>query len=224
LTRLLMLVEGQSEKAFAERTLKPWLEARGVYLQRAVLLWTRRLPAGGGFRGGVSNWKQIRSNLDPLLGDTDAVVTTLLDFYALPADVPGVATHRGYGSPPEQAERIQEAMSAALGQGARFIPFLALHEFEAWLFAAPAVVAEHFGKPALETKLVQEASGAGGPEAINDGPTTHPKARLMRLHPGYSETADGPTLLEKIGLERVRASCPHFSRWLGQLEALGGRT
>lgn len=216
-----MLVEGQSEKAFAERTLKPRLEAHGVYLQRAVLLWTRRLPPGGGFRGGVSSWKQIRSNLDPLLGDTDAVVTTLLDFYALPADVPGVDMHRGHGSPAEQAERIQQSMAEALGAGPRFIPFVALHEFEAWLFAAPAVVAEHFGRPALEPRLVQEAARAGGPEAINDGPTTHPKARLKRLHPGYSETADGPTLLEKIGLNAVRACCPHFDGWLRQLEALG---
>lgn len=219
-----MLVEGQSEKAFAERTLKPWLESRGVFLQRAVLLWTRRLPQGGGHRGGVSNWRQIRNNLEPLLADTDAAVTTLLDFYALPGDTPGVDQHRGKGPPADQAHHIQQAMRDSLGGRPGFLPFLALHEFEAWLFAAPEVVADHFGRQALASKLAQEASRAGGPELINHGPDTHPKARLKRLHPGYSETADGPTLLEKIGLETVRAQCPHFDGWLRQMEALGRET
>jgi hypothetical protein len=221
LTRLLMLVEGQSEKAFADRTLKPWLAQRGVFVQRAVLLWTKRLPAGGGYRGGVLTWLQVRSHLDLLLGDTDAVVTTLLDFYGLPADVPGVAVHRGRGAPAEQAARIAQAMADDLGRGERFLPFLALHEFEAWLYAAPAVVAQHFGIPALEHKLAAEVSRAGGPESIDHGPDTHPKARLMKLHAAYSETADGPTLLEKIGLDAVRSSCPHFDGWLRRLEALG---
>lgn len=218
-----MLVEGQSEKAFAERTLKPWLQARGVFLHRAVLLWTKRLPEGGGFRGGVSSWRQIRNNLELLLTDSDATVTTMLDFYALPGDTPGVTEHQGQGSPAEQASHIQRAMAASLSQGSRLLPFLALHEFEAWLFAAPAVVAEHFGRAALEASLAREAERAGGPESINQGPDTHPKATLKRLHPAYSETADGPTVLEKIGLDAVRAKCPHFDAWLRQLESLGTR-
>ena len=52
-----MLVEGQSEEAFVKQTLAPWLAARGVHA-KPVLLWTKRLPAGGGHRGGVGSWDQ----------------------------------------------------------------------------------------------------------------------------------------------------------------------
>ena len=55
MTRLLMLVEGQSEEIFVKHTLAPHLAQHGVYVQPPIVLWTKRLPSGGGFRGGVSN-------------------------------------------------------------------------------------------------------------------------------------------------------------------------
>ena len=224
-----MLVEGQSEEVFVKQTLAPWLAERGVFVERPVVLWTKRLPAGGGFRGGVASWAQIRRNLLPLLADGDAWVSTLLDFYGLPDDVPGLAAHLGQGSPRAQVLAVQMAIQAAIqaalaadiGPTQRFLPFLALHEFEAWLFAAPAVVSDHFGSAELTAQLSAVIPVEGGPEAINHGPDTHPKARLRQAWPGYKETSDGPTLLAKIGIPAVRARCPHFAAWLDQLEALG---
>ena len=220
-----MLVEGQSEEAFVKQTLAPWLAERGVFVQSPVVLWTKRLPAGSGFRGGVARWAQIRRNLLPLLADGDAWVSTLLDFYGLPDDVPGLAAHRGQGSPLAQVLAVQMAMQTALeadiGPTQRFLPFLALHEFEAWLFAAPTVVSAHFGSAELTAQLSAVIPDEGGPEAINHGPHTYPKARLRQAWPGYKETSDGPTLMAKIGIPAVRAHCPHFAAWLDQLEALG---
>lgn len=217
-----MLVEGQSEEAFVKQTLAPWLAASGVFVQGPIVLWTKRLPAGGGHRGGVGSWEQIRKNLSPLLADGDAWVTTLLDFYGLPEDVPGLAEHRGRGAAADQqAASMQAEMAAAFGQAPRFLPFLALHEFEAWLFAEPDVVATHFGNPAIATRLAGEIPSPGGPEAIKHGHDTHPKARLLKHCPGYKETSDGPTVLGKIGIPAIRARCPHFDGWLAQLEALG---
>ncbi len=80
MTRLLVLVEGQSEEILAKRTLTRHLEQHGVYVQPPILLWTKRLPSGGGFRGGVSRWDNIRRNLLPLTQDGNAWVTTLMDF------------------------------------------------------------------------------------------------------------------------------------------------
>lgn len=216
-----MLVEGQSEEAFVKQTLAPWLAASGVLVQGPIVLWTKRLPAGGGHRGGVGSWEQIRKNLSPLLADGDAWVTTLLDFYGLPDDVPGLAEHKGRGAADQQAASLQAELAAAFGHAPRFLPFLALHEFEAWLFAAPEVVATHFGNPAIATRLAGEIPDPGGPEAINHGHDTHPKARLRKHCPGYKETSDGPTVLAKIGIPAIRARCPHFAGWLARLEALG---
>ena len=219
--RLLMLVEGQSEEAFVKQTLAPWLAERGVFVQNPVLLWTKRLPEGSGFRGGVANWAQIRRNLLPLLADGDAWVTTLLDFYGLPDDVPGAARLRGPGLAAERVRAVQAALAGEFAQSPRFIPFLALHEFEAWMFAAPKIVADHFGSAPIAAKLAAAVPADGGPEAINLGPDTHPKARLRKVCPAYKETSDGPILLAKIGIPAVHAQCPHFAAGLDQLEALG---
>jgi Domain of unknown function (DUF4276) len=221
MTRLLMLVEGQSEEIFVNRTLRPYLEERGVYVQPPIVLWTKRNPAGGGFRGGVSNWNQICKSLLPLLRDSNAWVTTLLDFYGLPEDAPGYANAHGAGEPSALVMALQEHISAALGH-ARFIPFLALHEFEAWVFCSPDAVAAHFDSAPLAGKVKQAVAGAGGPESINHGEGTHPKARLKMLVPAYKETSDGPTLLYKIGIPAIAAACPHFAHWLARLEALAG--
>lgn len=221
MTRLLMLVEGQSEEIFVKHTLTPYLAQHGVYVQSPIVLWTKRLPSGGGFRGGVSNWSQIRRDLLPLTRDGDAWVTTLLDFYGLPEDFPGLPEALGAGNAQEKIIALQERFAAEVNHQ-RFIPFLALHEFEAWLFSAPDAVEAHFGKAHLAERLRNAMREAGAPELINHGATTHPKARLQSLVGAYKETSDGPTLLEKIGIAAVRAACPHFDSWLQRLETLGG--
>ncbi len=220
MTRLLILVEGQSEEIFVKHTLTPHLAQFGVYVQQPIVLWTKRLHGGGGFRGGVSNWGQIRRNLQPLLADGNAWISTILDFYGLPEDFPGLSDALRYGEPYAQVQALQMRFASELPHR-RFIPFLALHEFEAWLFSAPDVIGAHFGQPALAAQLRSVVEQIGAPELINHGPDTHPKARLRGLVADYKETSDGPTLMEKIGIDVIRANCPHFNDWLRRLEALG---
>jgi hypothetical protein len=214
-----MLVEGQSEELFVKLILARHLERHGVHVA-PVVLWTKRLPSGGGFRGGVSNWNQIRDNLLPLMRNGDAWVSTLLDFYGLPKDFPGLPEASRIGNPREKVAVLQNRFAAALNHR-RFIPFLALHEFEAWLFSAPEVVGAYFEKSRLAGELRAAVQKAGAPELIDHGADTHPKAQLRSLTGGYRETLDGPALLEKIGIAAVRAACPHFDDWLRRLEALG---
>lgn len=214
-----MLVEGQSEEVFVKRTLTPYLAEKGIFVQPPIVLWTKRLAAGSGFRGGVSHWDQIRKNLLPLTRDSDAWVTTMLDFYGLPDDFPGRIEALAPGNPRDRAATLQARFAAEIGHE-RFLPFLAVHEFEAWIFCAPDAVAEHFGVPALATKIRNAAAAAGDPELIDHGADSHPKARLEALRTGYKETSDGPTLMEKIGVDAIRGTCPHFRAWLDKLEAL----
>jgi hypothetical protein len=191
-----------------------------VYVQPPIVLWTKRLPSGGGFRGGVSNWNQILRSLRPLTHDGDAWVSTLLDFYGLPEDFPGLQEAQGVGTAHEHVAALQARFAAELNHP-RFIPFLALHEFEAWLFCSPEIVAEHFGNTNLVSEVRKAVREAGEPELINHGEHTHPKARLQSMGCGYKETSDGSTLMGKIGIETIRAACPHFNGWLKQLEVLG---
>jgi hypothetical protein len=220
MTRLLLLVEGQSEEIFVNQTLKPHLLSFGVHVQPPIVLWTKRHPAGGGFRGGVSSWRQILSSLLPLLEDSDAWVTTMLDFYGLPDDVPGYAAAREPGDPYVRAAGLHDALHANVRRP-RFIPFLVLHEFEAWAFCSPEIVAAHFDQTNLATKMHRVLEQVESPELINHGKHTHPKARLQDMVQSYKETSDGPLLLQKIGIPAIRAQCPHFAGWLKRLESLG---
>lgn len=222
MTRLLILVEGQSEEIFVKQTLAPYLAERGVCVEKPISLWTKRTPSGGGYRGGVSNWNQIRKNLKPLTHDTDAWITTLLDFYGLPNDFPGYPQARGPGDPRHCVVKLQNKFKEEIGHP-KFIPFFVLHEFEAWVFSSPEIVTEHFGNKKLAAKIQKIVQQAGEPELINHGKETHPKARLQALDTGYKETSDGPTILSKIGIPTIRGACSHFADWLDQLEKLGQR-
>jgi hypothetical protein len=202
MTRLYILAEGQSEELFVKKTLAPHLARFGVYASAKQL-------------NGVSAFGKIRKYLLPLTGDPQAWTITLLDFYGLPRDFPGIQLTQGNGNAREHAIALQTQFADAISKP-RFIPFLALHEFEAWLFCAPEIVAKHFAKPELVDMMRQ----AGAPEDINHGKSTHPKARLKNLKIGYKETADGPALLDDIGIETIRNQCPHFASWLSRLESL----
>jgi len=143
----------------------------------------------------------------------------VLDFYGLPDDVPGYKAAYALGHPCDKVIELHKNLSDELNHP-KFIPFFALHELEAWIFCDPEVVATHFNHANLAADMQRAVAQAGGPELINHGKTTHPKARLKSMVPGYKETSDGSTLLGKIGIPAIRASCPHFSAWLSQLEAL----
>ena len=223
MTRLHILVEGQTEEVFVKEVLKQHLSRRGVYVE-PTLLWTKRQPQGGGFRGGVGNWNQILTNLRNLTKDSGAWVSTLLDFYGLPKDFPGLEETQKRVDVREKVDLLEKRFATELNHK-RFIPFLVLHEFEAWLFSAPEIVADHFGCGKLINEMQAIVQDAGSPELINHSETKHPKARLQKLvesfKKSYKPASDGPTLMKNIGIEKVRAACPHFDDWLKQLEVLG---
>ena len=58
------------------------------------------------------------------------------------------------------------------------------------------------------------------PEDINDDPHSAPSKRILTVWPDYQKTFHGPLIACDIGLDVIRAACPHFSAWLRRLEAL----
>jgi hypothetical protein len=113
--RGLVLVEGQTEERFVNECLRPYLLAKGLILEGPTIVETKRVAGGPNFKGGVSDYPKVRRHLERLLHDTHAsVITTVLDYYALPKDFPGMRD-RPSGSPCSRVEHVEAAWAAAVG-------------------------------------------------------------------------------------------------------------
>ena len=213
---LYVLCEGQTEEALVDRVLAPHLTTFDVELAPVVVA-TKRPAAGGKFRGGVVSWAQVKREVVRLLKDRSALgVTTMIDLYGLREGWPGwdAPAH----SPRERVERLEAGMCDDVGDS-RFIAHLTLHEYETLVLACPQEAAAVSGMSELDGRLRTDAAQAGGPELVDDGPTTAPSKRLIALWPGYLKTTDGPTIVERAGLAAVREACPHFDAWITPLES-----
>jgi hypothetical protein len=222
-TRLLLLVEGQSEMAFVRDTLASHLAGFGVHAV-PIVMRTKLTAQGGWKQGGIGNWAVINRNLRSLLRDTSSYVSTMLDFYGLPDDFPGKGELLGSSDVYAAVEKLERRFAEEVNSP-RFVPFLTLFEFEALVFALPRAVAEHFGLPRLEHVLQGIVDDATSPELIDGGENTHPKRRLVELidfpDAAYEAKSDGPMIVQQIGIPAIRAACRHFDAWVGQLESLG---
>lgn len=143
----------------------------------------------------------------------------MFDYYGLAPEFPGRETPVGSRA----LERVAsvERVCAADINNERFLPYLALHEFEAMLFTAPTEIAIGFGQPALGSSLQSIRALLKTPEEINNHEETAPSKRLGKLFPGYNKPFYGELIAERIGIERILRECNHFAGWLTKLESLG---
>lgn len=175
------------------------------------------MKVGPDFKGGVTNYAQVKDDLRRLLNDTSAVaVTSLIDYYGLPSDFPGM-TSRPKTNPHERVKHVEVAWEADVSHQ-KFRAFLTLHEFEALLFSDveeldPAVHARDARKALLGVRAAFNT-----PEDINEDRQTCPSRRILLHCPTYQKTVHGPLTAKRIGLETMRAQCPHFAEWLQWME------
>lgn len=220
--RALVLVEGQTEEQFVNDCLVPYLHAKNLYI-RPTIVATKRIAGGPNFKGGITSYGQVRGDLQRLLHDTHAsIITTIMDYYGLPKDFPGMH-NRATGTPRSRVEHVEDAWAAAVDDR-RFVPHLALHEFETWVYADPLKLEPFMfdDDPAVIEAITKIAAGHPTPEDINDDPMTAPSKRLCKVFPAYQKPLHGPLAVSAIGIDRIRAVCPHFHHWLDRLEALAG--
>lgn len=217
MTKVLVLVEGQTEERFVKDILIPALAGREVHVIPTIIS-TKVVKSGADYKGGVTSYAQVKKEVQNLLKDTNAsVVTTMIDFYGLPADFPTWNTQAECYSNVEAAE---EAFRLDIGDR-RFIPYFQLHEFEGLLFSAPAEIASALGLSQAQTRTLESVRASfQSPEEINHGPATHPARRLLDLNPAYSKVPYGTLIAGRAGLVQIRENCPHFNQWLERLSSL----
>jgi Domain of unknown function (DUF4276) len=217
-----VLCEGQTEEIIARDVLDSHFSGEDAYVIPSIL--TTKRPAGGpAHKGGVTSWLKLERDLRRLLHDSSmTVLTTLIDYYAFPADAPGMAD-RPYGSPYDRVRHVESALAEEINDK-RFVPHLVLHEIEAWVLAGCRCLGEVMGDPGPAVGLERIVQFESGPELVNDGVDTAPSKWIMSAYPRYMKTIDGPLVIAEVGLDVVRSSCPHADDWLRELEARMSRS
>lgn len=216
MTRVYLLVEGQTEEAFVRELLVPHYARLSLYLTPIIV------STSPGYKGGVVSYAKIRPQIWRLSKqDESAYVTTLFDLYALPHDFPG-KTEAAYpisGSGDQKATFLETQLAQDIGL-ANFIPNLMVYEFETLLFVLPGKFAEWTDSDKVAIALGEQAQKYATPEDINDSPQTAPSKRILAAMPNYQKTFHGPLIACDIGLDAMRSVCPHFHNWLRKIEAL----
>lgn len=214
---IVVVCEGQTEETFVNRILVPHLRDKGVFV-RPTLVDSQ----GGNLKGQ----RVLRYLRNTLRNRQDIYVTTFFDLYALPPDFPGLVEAVSHHDPLGWAKKIelgfhQKVVKETKCRPERFFPHIQPYEFEALLFSDTAQFAKAVPEwKAFSDQLKADRLSASTPEHINDGPETHPSARLKQLRPRYNKVRHGMAVSGRIGIDRIRRECKHFDAWLTHMENL----
>ncbi|HTA30757.1 MAG TPA: DUF4276 family protein, partial [Candidatus Cybelea sp.] len=92
-------------------------------------------------------------------------------------------------------------------------------EFEAWLFSSQTELPRALTEARKQKEFESIRASVTTPEEINERPEFAPSRRIVDLFPSYKKTLHGPTIVARIGLEKIRNECPHFNAWLDKMES-----
>lgn len=217
--RVLVLVEGQTEERFVKDVLAPEYYCKDLYIEPTLLV-TKKVKNGPNFKGGVTNFQKFENDVNRLLhASNDALVTTLIDYYGLPSDFPGMDSLSEGMEGESCVTYLEEELKKHFSGRRKFLPFLLLHEFEALLFSDITILSQVLTDEAKEAELNVIKEQFSTPEEINNNPRTAPSKRIQCIFPAYKKTLHGPMVAKRIGLEVIRDECPHFSKWLDSLDS-----
>jgi hypothetical protein len=206
--------EGHCEYEFADKYLKPHLLDCGY--DEVFIMSNKTSP---GHSGGIVTYSQFKKNTIRLSSHGHFIVTTMIDLYRLPYDFPGMDTLDTKSNPGDRIAHLEDKLSDDLQElSPKFIPYIQLHEFEALLFADIDTIDEilKINRTSKLSNLKNILYQFGQAEYINThkGPSKH----LSELYPNYGKKTEGLRIADKIGLDSMRAKCPHFNEWLKKLE------
>ncbi len=218
---VMVVAEGYTEKRFISEVLSPYLATKSIFMHSPMV-------GKPGHKGGDIRFSRMEKDFAMHLKQRqDTFISMFVDYYGIKTDWPGLDDSRQCSSPKAIADVMNRATkekvaSKLAGQGAdyRFIPFIAVHEFEALLFSDVDILASQIktDKSAIE-KILKEC---GEPENINNSSDSTPYKRLKRLYAPYKKKTTGITIAKLIGIEKMRNQCPLFHEWLSTLEKLQG--
>jgi len=203
--------EGQTEESFVNDVLYPYFSRMDIYVT-PIIHKTKRTPTKA-FKGGVSRYAPIKDELIKLCQDSNCIVTTMFDYYAMPEDTPSI-DHQDIDIY-KRIDFIENAVNEDIG--CKNLLFnLVLHEFEALLFSEPQAF-EHIANDKVVRQLQAIRNSVDTPEHINNSAATAPSKRIQNVVNGYSKVRQGIIVAKYIGIDKMMSECKHFSAWIDKI-------
>ncbi|RKY04780.1 MAG: hypothetical protein DRP56_09640 [Planctomycetota bacterium] len=216
---IMAVVEGTTEQFFIRDILAPYLWPKEIFITPVIV-------TKPGQKGGDVKFSRVKNDIEKYLKQRrDTYLTLFIDYYGIKSDWPGLSEAKLKNNPEEKAEQINQATLGEIEElwprcrpAMRFIPYIAMHEFEALLFSNSTILAQKLN---VQTSCVDSIlNECGGPENIDDSPQTAPSKRLESLSPRFKKTTTGIAIAKEIGVPAIRGRCPIFNEWLTKLESL----
>lgn len=205
--RLVFIVEGDTELLLLDKVVIPYLITKGISnISKQTIVTNRKQHK----KGGVGSYGKYKNEVMRTLSQGNVLVTTLVDFYALPTDFPDFSTDKA------DVVQMEQAILTDFGNTSDFIPYIQLHEVEALMFSSTEgfeFVEDDENKIDLLRAIMQEYPN---PEDINNSPETAPSKRLINII-DYDKTGDGEFILEMVGIGAMLDKCPRFKDWIHQI-------
>ena len=184
MTRLAIVVEGETEFDFVNKILTPYFSK----FQITAL----------NMRGGKISVPKIQSEIKNCLHSFDKV-STLVDYYRLknPDQKNLTELEAEIKNPPFLKQNTLKE---------KIIPYIQKYEFESLLFADKKNIAEVLALDPMQKEKLHQISEE--PEEINN--ENPPSKRLSKIYPRYSKRINGVEIIKKIGLNKICEKCPRL--------------
>ena len=210
--RIYIVVEGQAEQGFVSNVLSPFFFKNGVLSVTPILIRTSKTG-----RGGHVNAQHLMRTINGLLSSMkgDIVVSTFVDFFRIPTNMPEYEASMSLGSDSLKADALEVALGKEIDD-IRFLPYIQLHEFEALLFSNNKGFEEYLSDKQAE-KTAAVIHEFVNPEDINSSPETAPSKRILSIDRGYKKVLQGNLIAMDVGIDDMLVKCPRFSSWVSRL-------
>lgn len=213
--RLIIIVEGDSEEEFVNSILTPYLNSKEIYSIDCFKIKHSK--------GGLSKYGHLKKDILNTIYESNAVVTTLIDYYALPSDFPKFQESLDIVNKPYRIEFLEDSIKKEVESTQEklfpnLFPYIQLHEFEALIFSSISGIRELFETSEANFKELESIINEyPNPEDINDNPNTAPSKRLIANINGYNKVLDGVSIIDEIGIDIIMNKCPRFNNWVNQI-------
>lgn len=220
-----VLCEGPTEERFVGTVLNPFLRGHDIIVKHMSVSTNRKK----GKRGGLTTFEKIKNDLELLFKQNSNtrncfhIFTTMFDFYALPNDFPKYVEAMKIHDKRGIIDFLEKSFYDEVGNK-HFIPYIQLHEFEALLFVDIERLKDDYPKSSRKIdQLKKETDKISDPEMINNHPDSAPSKRIenaLSNEYNYNKVKSGPSITQKIGMDRLLEKCMHFRDWIEKIIAL----